>query len=225
MILCVMALCAAGTGCRAVPVGFVIALVRDGIQELDMRGKEATLINRHPVVADDLLGRRLDSLRDVRTGERFLRYPIANLLGRQEFYFLRISETNRVNHVSRWLSWSDGLEDTLKRRSIGKKVLGRPLGEAQRIAGLTDPIFLLASGNSAERMAVFDVTNFTHLRPRLLTLHLDKNGICRGITFYGVASGNDLRSTGRTARAGLPRAEPATDRRSGQLSRALGVLP
>ena len=104
-------------------------------------------------------------------------------------------------------------------------MLGRPLGEAQRAADLTDPIFLLASGRSPERMAVFDATNFTHLRPRFLMLTLDKGGICREITYFGVSSGADLRSRGRGTLADKPRSEPATDRRRGQLSRALGEVP
>ncbi|MBI4718213.1 MAG: hypothetical protein HY763_10440 [Planctomycetes bacterium] len=210
-LLVCAALIALPCGCRATPTGFLFAVVGDTVTELDARRQEQRLLGLEPASADERLGKRLDELADERSGDRFLRYPVRGSLHGagwiEDFYLLRLDGAGKIADLQRWIGWSDGLEDTLKLAAIEGKIVGHTAADARAGAHLPDPLLVFRGDRTDEAFQVFDRTNFTHLRPRVLVVTVGADGICRKARYFGVAGGGALRRR-NTSRSDTSRVMP-----------------
>ena len=182
-------------GCRATSVGLVIAAVGDTVTEIDARHYQKELQSRPAGQADRAFEsrRRIATWHDRLSQDRFLRFQLPRLGKLESFYAVRVTPAGGIIDVNRWIEWSDGFEDTLKLAFMTPKVLGKTQAQAEADARLKEPVFVFGRKGRPGELRVYDVTNFTHLRPRFLILEFDQAGICREAQYYGIAGGARLR--------------------------------
>jgi len=197
--------------CRAVPIGLAAAAVADTVTAVDACRYERRLLGQPAVAADSAFERRehLATWSDRLTADRFFRYRSAGLGKAENFYAVRVASDGRILDVSRWFEGSDGLEDVLKLALLNPKVLGKTAAQAETEGHLNDPLFIIDSWAAPGRTHVYDATNFTHLRPRMLVLDFDEDGVCARARYYGIAEGAELRrrrtdSDGHVVQAAAP---------------------
>lgn len=183
------------TGCRAVPIGFVFAVVGDAVTGSQANRLEEMLAD-HPVSEADRAfekNEKLATWSDLLSMDRFLRYRAPGLGAVENFYAVRVSPDDVILDVSYWIEASDGIEDLLKLAVMNPKVLDKRIGQAESDARLEQPLFVFDDGAREGRLNVYDVSNFTHLRPRFFILDVDDQGVCTRARYYGVVGGEKLR--------------------------------
>ncbi|MBI1826962.1 MAG: hypothetical protein HY287_08360 [Planctomycetes bacterium] len=180
--------------CRTSTLGLPIALVGDSITESQALGKQGRLLGRPWKEAEGELGPATDKFVDLSTGEKYIAFNSFRMFGKQSFSLVQISRLDRVLDVQDWIEWHDGFEDSYKLSRIKPKVIGEDPATAERAAKLKPPIFVFAPEGQDKRLRVYDATNWTHIRKRMLMLEFDGNGICQAAKYYGVAGCQQLRS-------------------------------
>jgi len=185
----------AAAGCRAVPIGFVFAVVGDTVTGGQANRLEEILANRHASEADNVFEKneKLPTWADRLSTDRFLRYRAPGLGAVENFYAVRVSPDDVILDVSYWIEASDGIEDLLKLAVMNPKVLDKRVSQAEADAGLAEPLFVFEFDAGEGRLSVYDVSNFTHLRPRFFILDIDSLGVCTRARYYGIAGGAELR--------------------------------
>jgi hypothetical protein len=179
-------------GCRASPFGFLFAISGDLATEADVKEKRKKIVGLSMSEAEPILGERIDSLVDTKTNQRFVRFRPSNLFPSDNFYLVRVGPDARAQEIAWWMEGHDGSEDTIKLMFMKPKVEGKTAHEAMIEGELGAPIFVFRSDATTDVLWVFDVTNFTHLAPRLLILNYDNLGKCVKAAYYGVAGGNAM---------------------------------
>jgi hypothetical protein len=185
----------AATGCRAVPIGFVFAVVGDTVTGRQANRFEEMLADQPASEADRVFEKneKLATWSDLLSTDRFLRYRAPGLGPVENFYAVRVSPDDVILDVSFWIEASDGIEDLLKLAVMNPKVLDKRISQAESDAGLEEPLFVFDYGAREGRLNVYDVSNFTHLRPRFFILDVDDQGVCTRARYYGIAGGRELR--------------------------------
>ena len=179
-------------GCRTSTVGIGVALVGDSITEIDARRRQSTLLERPLDEAYSYLGEELDVLIEERSGERFVCFPTTSIPGKQSFYLLHVSHDGRIHDLQHWIDWHDGFEDTVKVKWMERKIVGRNVAEAEAEAKLPPPLFVFRRQKQFDQFRVYNATNWTHIRPRLLGVTVDADGMCRDLSYYGIAGAQGL---------------------------------
>lgn len=178
----------AGAGCRATPTGLAIAAARDGIRLADVKDAGKDLVGQPIAHADERFGQRTASYHDALSGDDLIFYPILSLPTMDHFRVVRVTPSGEILAVSGWLRNADGVEDLFKLLVTRRRVVGKPLGDAVKRARLKKPILILSDGDGKVRRYVFDVTNVSHVLPRVLQLTVDENGKCVRADYFGAIS-------------------------------------
>jgi len=179
---------AALAGCRATPSGLGLAALRDGIRLADVREIEKELVGRPVEEADRKLGERAFVRHDELSGDELIFYPLWSLPAMDHFHVARINASGEITAISGWLKNADGLEDLIKLGFIKRKVVGRTVDEARERAKLAEPNLILTEEGRPERFFIFDVTNFTHILPRVMQLTIGEDGRCVRAEYFGAIS-------------------------------------
>lgn len=172
-------------------------MVGDAVTEINTRQRQKSLIGLSLRDADALFGPLSDTFRDIETGDRYVRFNTSYVLGKQNFYMVHVSKRDRVLDVQQWIEWHDGFEDTAKLAWVKPKIVGKTVSEAEGSAKLKSLLFVFDQEGSTDQWRVYDATNWTHRRTRLLVLIVDESGICREVRYYGVAGAQSLKLSRR----------------------------
>lgn len=178
--------------CRTSTVGVGFALVGDGVTEIDARHRQKSLVMQPLAEAYADLGEVLDVFSEIRTGDRYYCFATTSVPGTQSFYLVQVSSDDEVVDVQHWIDWHDGFEDSFKLAVLEPKIVGKNILEAEAGAKLDPPIFVFNRQRRADQLRVYNATNWTHVRPRLLAIAVDEQGVCREASYYGVAGAQSL---------------------------------
>jgi len=182
------------TACRTSAFGLPIALVGDSITESQALGKQDRYLGRPWKDAVLELGPPTNEYVDLSTGEKFLTFNSFRIFGKQSFSLVQISKSDKVLDVQDWIEWHDGFEDSIKLARVKPKVIGLDFASAERAAQLKPPIFVFSPEGRKETLRVYDATNWSHIRKRLLMLKFNENGVCENAKYYGIAGDYGLRT-------------------------------
>jgi hypothetical protein len=174
-------------GCRASMWGLPIALTGSAVTQIDASNMQDRLIGKPLASADRLFGESREMLTDQLTGDRYARYPIRSLPRLRHCYVVRLTYGDQIADVQRWIQNHDGFEDSFKSRRIKRKITNRFIQDAEQHARLEEPVLVLSGERTSELLHVYNATNFTHLRPRILAIHVDSDGRCNDATYFGIA--------------------------------------
>jgi hypothetical protein len=178
----------AEAGCRATPTGLAIAAARDGVRLADVTNAGKELVGRPVTHADERFGKRTASCHDALSGDDLVFYPILSLPAMDHFRVVRVTPSGEILAVGGWLRNADGVEDLFKLLVTRRRVVGRSFDDAVKRARLKKPILILSEGDGKALRYVFDVTNVSHVLPRVLQLTVDENGKCIRADYFGALS-------------------------------------
>jgi hypothetical protein len=189
--LAAMALCLwfAMLGCRAHPISLAITLVGDAVDDRDNQQRKPKLVGRPMSAADEMFGRRHDTLVDVNIGLKWLIYPEPGESFAESFYVAEASREGTITGLFKCKRNIDGLEDVEKTKLLGGKVYGKPPSEAQAAGRLGDPLQIMRSEVTGAVARFYDARNWTHTRgARYCVLVFGPRDLCEEVRFVGVTA-------------------------------------
>jgi hypothetical protein len=180
---------AGGFACRAHPISLAITLVGDVVDDADIEKRKPLLVGKPSSAADQMFGRRHDTLVEVNTGCKWIIYPEPGERLAESFYVAEASAQDVITGLFKCKANIDGLEDVEKTRALAPRVYGRTPAEAQAAADLKDPLMVMHSEVSGAIARIYDARNWSHTRgPRYCVLVFGQKDLCEEVRFVGVTA-------------------------------------
>ncbi len=175
------------TGCvTAVSIG--VTLVGKAVDAADVKEHEKVLIGADLVRADERLGDRLDTLRDLDSDQAWVIYPVkADLLGKDRYVVEVAAE--RIVAFSRTEKNSDPKRDIPRALFLRSKVRGKPPAECATLLDMGDPLLAVRSDATGTLSQIYVARHFKQLSsPDYCILRFDDAGPCKDVEFLGIGA-------------------------------------
>ncbi len=187
-LLAVAAL-AALAGCSPVStaVKLGVHVVGKVVDDAETNKLARQLAGQPPAAADQALGNRLDTLRDVNSDERWLVYPVKlDVLG-QSRYVVGVSR-GRIVDVQLAKRNSSTLDIPLK-LVYEKKVKGKSPAECDAALGMGAPVLVVRSEVSGDMGRLYDPGGIPELSgQKYCVLRFDDAKTCKSLEFVEIAA-------------------------------------
>lgn len=177
------------TGC-VTAVGIGVKLVGKAVDTLDVKEREKVLLGADLAKADELLGDRLDTLRDVNSDRSWVIYPVPKKqdpLGKDRYVVEVAAE--RIVALSRTEKNSDPKRDIPRALFIRSKVKGKTPAECIGPLDMDAPLLSVRSDATGLLSQIFDARHFKQLgSPDYCILRFDEQGLCKDVEFLGIGA-------------------------------------
>lgn len=174
------------SGCITASAILAGKLIGDAIRDSDVKERYKELEGRRPIAADQMFGRRLETLVDTKNGSRqLLVYPVENQADQRyvvEVHSDRIvvlskKERNKSGRVTKAV-------EELRQIFIGKNV-----ADCEREGKLSLPALVLRSVEKGQLVRVYDVKGHAQSGgAHYCVLRFDQKDLCEEINLVGVLS-------------------------------------
>ena len=174
-------------GCNAQPDSMAMMVVDEPVSDADVEGRRSELLGRGPEAADAMFGSRVETLVDIRrSGRQLLIYPDQGDRRGASRYVVEVSG-GRIRSLTKAKRNIDGVEDTIKKAGLERKLIGESPAKCEFEAGLGSPKAMLHSQDTGQLVRVYDVRNRANLRgARYCVLRFGLNNACESVHLVGV---------------------------------------
>jgi hypothetical protein len=187
-IVCLVAGIAIG-GCRAAPMSLAGMVAGDVVSDVEVKNRQATLLNQPETAADDMFGSRLETCDDVdHKGVTMIAYPVKlDVLGTSH-YIVEVRD-GRIITLSKTKQNIDGAENVIKAVDLKENVIGKTQNQAQADGELGWPVRTLRSREKGQVLRIYNVKNWTNLRgARYCVLRFGASDRCQDVKLVGVSA-------------------------------------
>lgn len=185
----ILAIGIAAAGCRAHPASLAITVIGDVVDDRDVKARQTALLGRPVSAADEMFGKRHDTLIDINNDYRWVIYPEPGEQFAESFYVVEASPDQRVIGLFKCKRNIDGLEDIYKTRELEQKLLGLSPVDCEAAANLSPPVQVFRSEASGVVARIYNARDWTHTRgDRYCLLVFGPNNLCGEVRFIGVTA-------------------------------------
>jgi hypothetical protein len=178
---------ASSSGCiTAVGIGF--NLVGKAVDVADVKKREKELLGARLSTADEMFGKRLDTLRDLNSDRSWVIYPVEiDILG-DDRYVVEVA-AERIVALSRTEKNSDPKRDLLRVLIIRSKIKGMPRTECAAELDMGSPLLTVRSDATGLLSQIYDARHFKELgSPDYCILRFDEQELCMDVEFLGIGA-------------------------------------
>ncbi|MBN1554149.1 MAG: hypothetical protein JXA11_05355 [Phycisphaerae bacterium] len=176
-------------GCRAHPVSLASLIAGDAVNDADVKDRREKLMGRKEAAADEMFGRRLETLVDVdRPDVKIIFYPVKLDLFKKSRYIVEL-EDGVIVVFSKTKQNIDGVEDMIHDANLERKLKGKTPAQCSRDGELGQPLRTLRSKEKGQLLRIYDIRHWSDfLGARYCVLRFDQNDRCEDITLLGVSA-------------------------------------
>ena len=184
------ALGAAAGGCiSAVSLG--VKLVGKTVDTVDVREREKKLLGAKPSAADEMLGERLDTLRDVNSDRAWVVYPVELDVMGKDRYVVEVAN-DKIVALTRAEKDSDPVRDIPRALLMEDKVKGKPPTECAAELDIGEPLLTVRSDATGLLSQIYDARHFKKLgSPDYCILRFDEQELCKDVEFLGIGASTE----------------------------------
>ncbi len=177
------------TGCvTAVSVG--VTLVGKAVDAADVKEHEKVLLGRELAAADERLGDRLDTLRDLSSDQSWVIYPVPakqDPLGKDR-YVVEVAAA-KIVAFSRTEKNSDPKRDIPRALFLRSKVRGKPPAQCASLLDMGALLLAVRSDATGLLSQIYDARHFKQLgSPDYCILRFDEQELCKDVEFLGIGA-------------------------------------
>ncbi len=175
------------SGCiTAVEIG--VNLVGKAVDTADVKKRQKELLGAKLVAADEMFGKRLDTLRDIDSDRSWVVYPVEGDLMGNDRYVVEVA-AERIVALSRTEKNSDPKRDLLRVLIIERQIKGKPAKECAAELDMGDPLLAVRSDATGLLSQIYDARHFKEFgSPDYCILRFDDQELCKGVEFLGIGA-------------------------------------
>lgn len=177
------------TGCIGSGVGAAINVIGGVVDSADVKDKEKDLLGKSPSAADEMLGSRIDTMRQQGGSRVWAIYDVAGLtnpLGKDN-YVVEITG-GKIHSLSRVETTPDAKTDLPRVALLEKKVKGKSPAECQKELE-QPPIVTVRSERTGQLRQLYDGRIIKIFKkPYYCILKYDKSDLCEDVDFQKVGA-------------------------------------
>jgi len=178
---------ASSSGCISA-VGVGVKLVGKAVDTADVKKREKELLGTKLTTADEMFGKRLDTLRDLNSDRSWMIYPVEHDIMDKDRYVVEVAD-ERIVALSRTEKNSDPKRDLPRALFIKSKIKGKPPTECAAELDMGDPLLTVRSDATGLLSQIYDARHFKELgSPDYCILRFDEQELCMGVEFLGIGA-------------------------------------
>ena len=178
---------ASSSGCISA-VGIGVKLVGKAVDAADVKEREKELLGAGLSTADEMLGKRLDTLRDLNSDRSWVIYPVEHDLFGKDRYVVEVA-AGRIVALSRTEKNSDPKRDLPRAPFIRSKIKGKSPAECEAELDMGVPLLAVRSDATGLLSHIYDARHFKKLgSPDYCILRFDEQGLCKDVEFLGIGA-------------------------------------
>jgi len=179
----------AGTGCSASPMGLVTHLVGEAVNDADVKDKSEKYVGARVAVADEKLGQRVDTYRDVNSAREWIVYPVSlDPLGLSHYVIEALN--GRIVAITKTKKYGDPAVGLTEQTIAYEKVKGKtPAGCANALGQA--PLLTVRSETSGQLVQIYDASLISIdgvTRPDYYVARFGTDGLCNKLDFVAVSA-------------------------------------
>ncbi len=166
-----------------------VKLVGQVVDDEDVKKKAEQLIGQPPSAADEMIGERIDTLRDVNSNRQWIIYPVKYDALNRNRYVVEV-ENDRITAVTKAKKYASKLD--LPRALIYKaKTEGKSPEAVEEALELGKPLASARSENTGQLVQCFDaaVIKIEGIsKPHYCIVHYDGSDLCESLDLVEAAA-------------------------------------
>lgn len=185
----VLALCMVGAGCSASPVGLATRLFGDAVNDIDVKDKEKEYVGAPASLADEKLGTRIETFRDVNSPREWWVYPVSlDPLGMSRYVIEVLN--GRILAITKTKKYGDPAVGMTQQAIAFEEVRGKTPAECEAKLGRA-PLLNLRSVTSGQLVQMYDASlvNIEGVtKPDYYIVRFDSAGVCDKLEMISVSA-------------------------------------
>jgi len=187
----VLAMTVLACGCSPLSaVHWGVKLVGNAVDHVEVKEGEQKLIGRRPSAADEMFGKRTNTLRDVNSDREWLVYPV-KLDVLNEYHYVVEVTGNRIVALSKTQKNATPELDIPETLVFKKKAVGRSPAECEAHLGIGKPLLTARSEETGRLSQLYDAQLIKIkgvLKPHHLILRFDAQQKCDKVELVSVVA-------------------------------------